>query len=270
MLRKIYYLLSPSLRLLVRRLVFLPLDLWKPSKELMPPKGMIYTGGGNFKQQGEQWIRMFKQYGKLNEQTTVLDIGSGIGRIAIAMTPFLKANYEGFDAVEQGVNWCAQNISKQYPNFSFTYVNLFNDLYKSNGVNAATFKFPYKANYFNFACAILVFTHLQPNELTNYLSQTYNVLATNGYFIATFFILDNESKKLMQNDSTFNFKHLFGHYALMDKEVKAANVAFDETYLLDQINKAGFTIETQIKGYWCGREKTNNNDFQDILVLKKQ
>ena len=270
MLRKIYYKLPPKLRLLARRLIYLPTDLLKPSKELMPPKGMIYTGSGNFKQQGEQWVKLFKHFAKLNEQTKVLDIGSGIGRIAIPLTTILQNEYQGFDAVQQGVDWCNKNINKRFPNFCFKYVNLFNDLYKSDGVDAANFVFPYPANHFNLACAISVFTHLQPNELINYLAQSYKVLANDGYFVATFFILNDESRKLMANHDTFNFEYYFGHYSLMDKDVKAANVAYNQDYLLAEIAKIGFVVTATINGYWCGREKTTFNDFQDTLVLQKK
>ncbi|HNL07117.1 MAG TPA: class I SAM-dependent methyltransferase, partial [Chitinophagales bacterium] len=213
----------------------------------------------------------FKTLTYLQPNSKVLDIGSGIGRIAIPLSGFLttEGQYCGFDAVEQGVVWCQENIGKQHPNFDFKYINLFNDLYKSAGIEAASFVFPYHDNAFDMACAISVFTHLLPEETLNYLEQTYRVLAKDGYLVATFFLLNDESRRQMEQESTFNFRYYFGNYSLMDKQVKAANVAYNEDFLLEAIQKIGFTHSTTIRGYWCGNNKGNDNDFQDILVLRK-
>lgn len=271
MLRKLYYALPPQWRLWARRLVYLPGDILRRRDSSVPPKGMIYTGSGDFKAQGGQWLAWFKQLADLNPDSNVLDIGSGIGRIAIPLSGFLtvQARYCGFDAVEQGVLWCKENIGRQHPNFDFKYIDLFNDLYKSDGISAANFVFPYSDNFFNMACSISVFTHLLPDETLNYLAQTYRVLDKGGYLVSTFFLLNDESSRLMAQESTFNFRHDYGNYSLMDKQVKAANVAYNEHFLLGVIQKIGFTPIAIIRGYWCGRAKTGNNDFQDILVLRK-
>lgn len=162
-----------------------------------------------------------------------------------------------------------KNISSKFSNFDFLYVDLFNDLYRSKGINAANYIFPYQTNYFDFACSISVFTHMVPEEVENYLKETIKVLKKGGFLVATFFILDSESKSLMQNNKDFNFKFDFGHYALMDSVVKSANVGYDKNFLFKQFENTGFKIEKYIKGYWCGRKKEFNYALQDIVVLKK-
>jgi SAM-dependent methyltransferase len=269
MLRKIYYSLPVSLRFWVRRLYYLPTDLLSKRSTLIPPKGLIYTGSGDFEQQGKAWVAFFQQYAALTPQAAFLDIGSGIGRIAIPLTQWLKGQYRGFDAVQQGIDWCQSKITTQYPNFQFQYVDLFNDLYKNNGIDAASFRFPYDNDSFQVACAISVFTHMLPNEVENYLSQAHRVLDEGGYLVATFFILDEESKGMMQQNNQFSFQYQYDNYALMDNDVKAANVGFDRTYLEQLIKKAGFEISGQIKGHWCGRKKSHQLGFQDIMILKK-
>jgi SAM-dependent methyltransferase len=270
MLRKIYYALPPSLRLFFRKIYYFPLDFFnKKRNALEPPKGLIYTGRGDFIKQGEEWVVIFKQYTTLNENSNVLDIGSGIGRIAVPMTRFLKGNYRGFDAVKQGVDWCNEHISAKYPNFQFDYVDLFNDLYKSKGISASNYPFPYPKGYFDFACAISVFTHMLPDEVENYLREAHKTLKEGGYFVATFFILDDESRVLMSHNNTFNFKYDYKNYALMDEAVKSANVAFDKTYLFNMVQQMGFKIVSHLEGYWCGREKEKCTSFQDIIVMTK-
>ena len=53
-------------------------------------------------------LKQFIDLGGLKPEHRVLDIGSGIGRVAIPLTEYLneKGSYEGFDVVELGVNWC--------------------------------------------------------------------------------------------------------------------------------------------------------------------
>lgn len=270
MLRKLYYLLPAEMRYWARKAYYLPVDLFKKRSDLIPPKGLIYTGSGDFERQGKEWIEFFKQYANLNEKSKVLDIGCGIGRIAIPMTDLLKqGEYNGFDAVKQGIDWCATKIAARFSNFHFLYIDLFNDLYKSKGINAATFEFPYPKEQFDFACAISVFTHMIPSEVENYLEQSSKVLKKGAYLVGTFFILDEESKKLTLEQTSFNFKYEYEHYALMDDAVKSANVAFDRTYLEQLVSAKGFEIDSQVKGYWCGRPKTHTVGFQDIMILRK-
>jgi SAM-dependent methyltransferase len=269
MLRKLYYKLPVAMRYWVRKVYYFPHDLLNRRAELVPPMGLIYTGNGDFENQGKDWVLFFKQYANLHEKSTFLDIGSGIGRIAIPLTSFLKGKYYGFDAVRQGIDWCNSKIATRYNNFHFLYVDLFNDLYKSKGIDAASFEFPYQDDQFDLGCAISVFTHMLPQEVENYLAEANRVLKKDGYLVATFFMLDDESRTLMQHHSAFCFKYDYEHYALMDDEVKSANVAYDFHYLTRTFAATGFSVAHYEKGYWCGRSKTSNINFQDIFVLKK-
>ncbi|QLH29633.1 MAG: class I SAM-dependent methyltransferase [Candidatus Parvibacillus calidus] len=153
----------------------------------MPPSGLIYTGRGDFIRAGKYWLERFIREGGLKPEDSVLDIGSGIGRMAVPMTKYLTSGrYEGFDAVRQGVDWCKSNIQRKYPNFNFIYADLDNDLYKSKGFNAAEYRFDYPDENFDFAISISVFTHMLKDEIINYLRETSRVLKKGGVLFATF------------------------------------------------------------------------------------
>ena len=237
MLRKLYYAIPSSWRFWVRRLVFLPEDLMSSKKELVPPKGLIYTGRGDFLGQGKNYVELFKSYGELKSDAKVLDIGSGIGRVSIPLTNYLNkdAVYEGFDVIELGVNWCKKNITSKYPNFNFTYVPLLNDLYRDSGEDAANYSFHYPDHLFDFSCSVSVFTHMLPKEVENYFNELNRVMKSGGTVFATFFILNEENKAYMNQNSDFNFNHKMDGYYLMDAKVKGANVAFEENYLMKNI-----------------------------------
>ncbi len=275
-LRKIFYSLPPSLRFIARRWYYFPLDAWglltSKRDPLQPPRGLIYTGSGDFQAQADKMLRFFVTKAGLQTEHTILDIGSGIGRMAIPLARYLNkhARYEGFDVVKLGVHWCQQHISKQFPNFRFQYIPLKNDLYRADGADAAQFRFPYADAVFDFTIVISVFTHMLPAQVENYLYEIVRTLKPGGVCVATFFILNEESKQRMPSNPAFVFPYDQGHYRLMDQKVQAANVAFEESYLEEQLHRAGLSVQQFYAGYWCGRAKTECEDFQDILVLKKQ
>lgn len=275
MLRRLFYALPPSFRFAARRLYYLPIDLWElltgARDALTPPRGLIYTGSGDFRAQGEKMLRFFVEKGGLQPNHTVLDVGSGIGRMAIPMTGYLDKDgrYEGFDAVELGVRWCQKNISSRFPNFHFQYIPLDNDLYRAEGINAAQFQFPYPDQHFDFTIVISVFTHMLPTQVENYLQEIARVLKPGGTCVATFFLLNEDSKKRMSANPAFSFPYDLGHYRLMDERVQSANVAFEEAYLHQQIQAAELTIKQTFYGYWCGRAKVQHKDFQDVMILVK-
>ena len=273
--RSIYYGHPPALRFAARRLYYLPIDLYDHATgkkdPSIPPRGMIFTGSGDFKKQGEKLLEYFIEAG-LQTQHKVLDIGSGIGRVALPLTTYLskQGSYEGFDVVRMGVQWCEKNISSKYPNFNFRYVALGNDLYKSDGGAAANFHFPYKDESFDFVILTSVFTHMMPDEVDNYLGEISRVLIPGGSCFATFFLINGESEKLLSENKSFQFPFDYGHYRLMDKKVKSANVAFKEQYLRQRLllDKA-LQIKQIHYGYWCGRNKQSCKDFQDIVLFRK-
>lgn len=270
--RKIFYSLPASTRFILRQLYYLPIDLFikifNPNT-LEPPKGQIYTGGGDFKETGKKFKDFFIEYADLNPESNILDIGSGIGRMAIPLAQYLNhsSKYEGFDVVEKGVKWCERNITTSYPNFTFQYIDLHNDLYKKGGSTAAEFNFPYSANTFDVAISISVFTHMIESEMIHYIKEVYKVLKPGGKCFATFFVYDEQTEP-SRNDFQFNYSE--GNYALMDKRVKSANVAYELYFLLNSIEKIGFDICFLNRGNWQKYMSEESLDFQDIIVFQKK
>ncbi len=269
MLRRLFYSFPPYVRFLVRRLYFLPYDLFHKNESICPPRGLIYTGSGDFIRQGLQWKDFFILHG-FKPNDTFLDIGSGIGRIALGIKDYLHGDYDGFDAIRYGVEWCKKNISSKYANFKFQYIPLYNDLYNSEGIRAAEFVFPYDHHLFDFACAISVFTHLLPDETKQYFAQLGRVLKPSGIAVLTFFVLDAESESKMNesgNDFTFRYK-IDDRYSLMNVKVKSANVAYSRKYIMSLLTENNLELIHDDPGSWCGRKNDNELAFQDIWVVK--
>lgn len=265
------------MRLLARRVFYLPVDAWEglrgKRKPMTPPRGLIFVGSGDFVTQGKLLLDQLIRLAKLEPNEHVLDIGSGIGRLAAPLTSYLnqQGSYEGFDIVKSGVNWCQKHISSQHPNFRFMHIDLKNDLYNLNtSAEAKTFIFPYDDARFNLVFLFSVFTHMMPDDVAAYLKQIARVLKPGGRCLATFFILNDESKTGMMSYDGLKFVHTFGNYALIDPEVKEANIAFEQVWLWEAFEAAGLEIAGNWPGYWPGRDKQVSEGFQDTLLLRKK
>ncbi len=238
---------------------------------MVPPRSMIFTGSGDFVKQGKKLVQLFESFAGLQPSDNFLDVGSGIGRLAIPLTNYLSSEsiYHGFDAMEIGVEWCQKNISSRFSNFHFQYIPLENDLYREDGMDAGELIFPFEDSSFDFVAVISVFTHMLPHEVVNYFGEIRRVLTPGGTCFATFFIWDDDLQRIGQSSNNFTFPFDYGDYLLMDKKVKRANVAFREQYLKDQIIRHGLNLEASFLGYWRGSEMGDSKDFQDILIFRR-
>src|SRR5437870_5090469 len=85
------------------------LRLWLTGKvdPELPPLRMRFVGMGDFRAIGDEMLDLFVRVGGLRRTDRVLDIGSGIGRVAIPLTRYLdlSATYDGFDIVKRGIDW---------------------------------------------------------------------------------------------------------------------------------------------------------------------
>lgn len=240
---------------------------------LIPPKLLIFVGGGNFRKIGAEFFRYFKEFAGLEPHEKILDVGCGIGRIALPLTRYLDKNgcYEGFDVVKPGIQWCMNRITKRHANFSFRFVDLYNRNYNPQGkYRASDFKFPYNGQSFDFVFLISVFTHMLPEEMENYFSEIARVLKKGGRCFITFFLINKESLGCIAAKKSFvEFKYDFDNYWAIDDKVPEATVAYDEMFVRGMFMKNGLQIRTPILfGSWCGRE--NFLSYQDVIIAAKQ
>lgn len=240
---------------------------------LTPPRSKVFVGPGDFKRVGQEFKRHFIELGGLQPHEVVLDVGCGIGRMAVPLTDYLTlpGKYEGIDIIRMGIDWCQKNITSRFSNFRFQLADVYNSHYNVRGTyQAYEYRFPFDDNYFDFVFLTSVFTHLPVRETEHYLSEISRVLKPGGRCFATFFLLNEESRQLMAGkSSTFNFQYkLDGRYiyAPQDPDV---GTAFDETHVLTMLEKYGLQTQDSIyPGNWCGRENTVT--FQDIVVAYKR
>lgn len=275
-LRKHWYGLSANQRFMIRRLYYLPADtldsITGKRHKYVLPRGLIYTGSSagsdKFIKQGQQQLSVLKETADLKPEDRVLDIGSGIGRTAIALSGYLnsKGSYEGFDVVKLGVDWCNSRLGKDFPNFKFKYVPLYNDLYNDSEQTANDFVFPYEADSFDKVFSFSLFTHMQLTEIQNYFREISRVLKKDGLAFSTFFLFDEKDEKRIENNGDYSFPVSRDGYKLMSDQVKSGNIAIHKDKLSKMMADEGLEVVEIIDEFWKGIKSI---EFQDIVVFKR-
>ena len=233
----------------------------------------MFTGAPlDFAASGRRTLKTICSITDANPSSHILDIGCGIGRLAIAMRDFLDTNggYEGFDIVPEGIEWCKQHIVGPYDNIHFTLADVYNKEYNPKGSRQpADYQFPYEDETFDVAVLLSVFTHMLPTDVDRYVGEIARVLKKNGRICASYSIITPESLQLMTSGrGSVHFKHNLGSHWIHSKKVPELGVAYDERYLRGIYSKHGLSDPPDIYfGRWCGR--STGLDVQDVVVATK-
>jgi SAM-dependent methyltransferase len=238
---------------------------------MVPPEEMDFVGGGDFLAIGEGIVQTAINHAGLQSSDDVLDIGCGIGRVAIPLTQYLepKARYEGFDIVSSGIEWCQEKITSRYPSFHFALVDLRNSYYNPSGTaSASDFRFPYEDGSFDFAFSTSVFTHMLPADVEQYLAEASRVLRPSGRLLATFFLLNEESLAgIAAGRAQIVPVSDLGRYRIAREDSPEAVVFYDEPFMTEAIRRQDFVVDPPLMyGSWSGRQA---GGLQDALALRK-
>ena len=96
----------------------------------------------------------------------VLDIGSGIGNLAIGLLDHLRGGYDGVEIHAEAVCWCQETITSRYPAFRFHRADVSSGAYNAEGrQSASAYRFPFADSSFDFIMLGSVFTHMLPDEV---------------------------------------------------------------------------------------------------------
>lgn len=246
---------------------------------LVPPRRLQYVGRReDFAPVGAYWRdRLVGDVG-VGPEADVLDIGCGIGRAAVALVPHLReGTYEGFDIVPQFIDWCSREITSRHPNFRFRLADVRNRQYNRNGdTPPADYEFPFGDDRFGAALAASVFTHMEPDGVRRYLSETLRVLRPGGALVCTFFLVDADVEGLLGDSrAAFTLDHRLADargtpYLAADPRVPEFCVGLLEPQLLAVAADVGFEPDPRIeRGWWSGRDVPTDAPYQDVLTLRR-
>jgi SAM-dependent methyltransferase len=187
--------------------------------------------------------------GGLGPDDTMLDIGSGVGRVAIPLTRYLSpaGRYIGVDMWREGIDWCATTITPRFPNFTFRHLDLHHRQLNPTGSEPIDgTRLPFEDAIFDFAMLGAI-NHLTAAELLALLAEAGRVLRPGGTYVGTCFLVDEQSAALVPP--------------------AAAAVACDEPALHGALASGGLTLVELHRGSW--RAGPAPLTYQDVVMARK-
>lgn len=243
--------------------------LGRRSAWLPPRREIERIGGFDFVAVGEHLASIARELGGLQPGERILDVGCGIGRLAVPLKDYLvEGEYAGFDISRRAIRWCRANIEEQRPNFHFTFADVRNRHYNRRGrVDALEFVFPYATASVDLAFASSVFTHLLPDAADRYLAEVARVLKPGGRFVGSFFLLTRQVR-LRAAELSPSFRSSNTFFTVQDPQDPEAAIAFDEVAVREALERHGMPLEELRRGSWAhGGECLS---FQDFVLARKR
>lgn len=234
-----------------------------------PAPENVFVGDGDYRAIGVEYLGHFVRLGGLKPTHRVLDIGCGIGRMAVPLTQYLDpgiGRYEGVDPVNEGIEWCVQNISSAYPHFRFCRLDVAHELYNPGGTMMGDqIALPFAANHFDFAAMVSVATHLPAREITAYAREVMRLLAPGGRLFLTAFLVKADDPARPTARPRFIAGEEAGTW-IADPAAPLGAIGFDDGAVQEILSGAGFEIRRVSFGHWRGIESTH---YQDIIIAAK-
>jgi len=239
----------------------------------VPPEEENFVGDGDYLSIGSEFLGYFVEMAGLNEHERVLDIGCGIGRMAVPLTQYLdpaRGQYVGIDPASPGIQWCTENIGSVYPNFRFMHLDIANELYNPDGyIRGSEIALPFANGSFDFAVMTSVVTHLPADEIEPYFREISRLLELGGRLFLSAFVVEPDQEQASNDvDARLEFQRMGDGPAWHAYETSPlAAVAFDDGFIDDALQATGFEIALKKLGHWRG--ETGSGHYQDIFVAVK-
>ena len=229
------------------------------------------TGGAagkkGFLEIGVHIIRDLVYFGVLNDSSrTIVDIGCGCGRAAMALGPYLRPHdeYRGFDTWRDGIEWAASNLSNLYPTLKFFVLPQINQGRRKGYQADQVFTLDLPDGWASGVLATSLFTHLHLQACEDYLKEVYRVLKPGARAFTTFFFAfpGHELPKTAKIE-----RNEHGYFIVDESYVDAF---FHENVIIDLVQKIGFRLAVKRYGYWGNRPRNRfSRQGQDLLILIK-
>lgn len=202
----------------------------------------------------------------LRPEHRVLDVGSGIGNLALGLAGYLRGGYDGIEIHAEAVEWCQRKITQRHPAFRFHRADLASRAYNPQGrAPASAYRFPFPDRAFDFIFLGSVFTHMLPDAVEQYLREISRLLAPGGVCVASYFLLNDETRSGIEaghSFMTFDVEHASGVCCLHDAAMPESAVTLEETFVRRAHDEAGLRIQDVRRGRWWSGVAHD----QDVLV----
>ena len=237
---------------------------------MTPSRALVEAVGGyDFHVVGQHLSGIATTFGALQPHDRILDIGCGVGRLAVPLTRYLTTGeYAGFDISARAIRWCRKSISSSHSNFWFAHADIANSHYNPRGaLLPESFRFPCADQSVDVAFAASVFTHLEPASADHYLAETARVLKPGGRAVLSFFLFDVPLISLFGA-----FYPRFTHfpqpfYAVADENDPEAAIAYDVSAVTAALESKGLMVVQIANGRWA--QHPDPLSYQDFVLAQR-
>ena len=188
--------------------------------------------------EGQALVRRFVGQGWVGDGARILELGSGVGRNAVAFKDQLDfESYDGIDVDSEMVTWCVDHVGTE--SVRFHYADLFSAVYNPTGQPVTSYRLPVEDASMTFSLGISVFSHLVNSDAAHYAAELGRVTEPGGFAVHTFFLLDHIGPLL---GDRWTFAHEADGCWLENPRYPEAAVAFRQDDVAAMFSRQGFEM----------------------------
>jgi len=226
-------------------------------------------GGKHFAHYGNIITQVLRRHTDLTRNSQVLEIGCGCGRNAIALNQILSdGTYIGIDIDKRSIRACRTNKLLSKKVFSFDLLDVHNAMYNAQGnTPASSYIFPFSDKRFDIIFLISVFTHMLPEDVSNYIKEICRMLKPDGKCLISTFLM-NFGRSFRE----LSFPHDKERCCIRDNTIPEKAVGYYLDYFEEEYSKHKMILSSEpLIGQWRkSNEVKPRVDFgQDILIFQK-
>jgi SAM-dependent methyltransferase len=207
----------------------------------------------DFRGSGIDQVNYFAELAGLEPSGRLLDLGCGVGRVALPLTRYLsgQGSYEGLDPQAPNIDWCRAHISAQFPNFHF-------DVIEGNTDERETtaHPLPFEDESFDLVYAGALFTDIPFETTCHYLAEAARILKPGGRVVATWLVFNEGTQAVVPGRSvTKRWPRDYGSHRNTAEGVWPS-LLYEESWLRTQHDSAGLDVLDPLRvdaSYCLGR-----------------
>ncbi|MEM8711859.1 MAG: class I SAM-dependent methyltransferase [Planctomycetota bacterium] len=234
-----------------------------------PDDESIRSIGNGYEEVAAEFLSFMVDLAGLQPDASVLEVGCGIGRMALGLSAFLSSGrYLGLDIMESALNVARATIDGDR-RIRFGYLDLYNGWYHSEGTGRALDLSLAREvdGKQDLVFMTSVLTHLFPADAEHYLRECRSVMKPGGALLVTAWLVNATTRRhILEQRSAIAFHEQEGGYWVQSVENPEGAIALEEGFVMGAIERAGLRIERLERGYWA--DQAHGLTFQDLLILR--